>query len=102
MQLYIYKKTIENPTPFKELRVDEYIPIDSKDIEFKWEETEGSWDGSKHKYFGYVPYYQGVKQDIYQYKAGKSKMIMSSLLADDYSFRLYPNYYEHFGLKKGV
>ncbi len=101
MELHIFKKTVEANT-FKSITIEEYIPINKEDIEFKWEETEGSWDNHTHKYFGYVPYYQGVKQDIYQYKMGKHKMIMSSLLADDFSYRLFPNHFGYFGLEKKV
>lgn len=97
MNLYIHKReTIVEE--FKTTDISEYIQITKEDIEFKWEETEGSWDGYKHKYFGFVPYYKGVKQSIYEYRMGKVKMIFSDLTAEDYSLRLYPKYFSYFGL----
>jgi hypothetical protein len=98
MELYTFHKTIES-SDFKTVTTEEYLPLDKSTIEWRWEEAEGSWDGSTHTYMGWVPYINNVKTDIFRYIQGTTKMIMSSLLADDWSYRLYYKHYEFFGLK---
>ncbi len=101
MNLFIFKKS-KDESEFKTIITNEYIPISKEDIEFKWEESEGSWDGTVHKNFGYIPYINGIKQNIFEHKMGTSKMIFASLTCDDCSKRLYPKYFDHFGLTKPI
>ena len=101
MNLFIFKETISK-TEFKTVITREYLSITKEEIEWRWELTTGSWDGTKHHYHGYVPYISNIKTNIYQYIQGKDKMIMSSLLADDNSYRLQPQYCNYFNLNKRI
>lgn len=98
MELYIFTKTIDK-TPFKTTIINEYKPITFNNIDWRWEESVGSWDGQEHKFFGWIPYVNNTKQSVYQYIMGKTEMIFSDITADDCSKRLNPKYHQYFGLE---
>lgn len=96
--VFVYKMSCIEGDYCKSTVIREYIPTAKEDVEWRWEKTEGSWDGFKHAYMGFVPYINNVKVDVYKYIQGSSEMIMSSLLCDDGSYRLYSEHYSFFNL----
>lgn len=93
LRLFTFKVSKEE-TDFCTTIKREYVEVQLDQLELVYELTTGSWDGfHDHKLFGWVPYYNGQRlNSLYVYKQGKTKMIMSSILADDNSRRVLPEY----------
>lgn len=101
--MYYYQTQTLQSSLLKTVVTTEYIPVDRRLIKWAWEDTVGSWGEGRHTYKGFVPYIMGKKMTVYIVTKSKSGTeMMSSILADDNSYRLSPEYYAEFGLTESI
>jgi hypothetical protein len=103
MELYIFKQTVFTNT-FTTVITKQYFPVSSEMIDWRWEMTKGYWDNDAVYKEGFVPYVNGVIENIYEHRlsVSSSEMCFVSILANDNSDRLYCKLFPYFKLNEPV
>jgi hypothetical protein len=100
-KLYIFKQSVF-VNAFTTVITKQYTEVFSEAIDWRWEMTCGYWGNTPSYYEGFVPYINGVKEDVFVHEMSKSDgaMFFKSILVDDNSYRLYELYLNDFDLKE--
>jgi hypothetical protein len=98
-QFYILRDTTVK-TLLVTINTKEYLPVEKRDITWKWEERVSFCDGYNSKEFGFVPYINNKVTNLYKVNEGRNGQYMDSIIQYDGSDQVYSNYYNEFNLVK--